>query len=372
MRSQQPQSMMPLSVQTQIRRHTDKAWGGFVEIQGTPSMPVIGMSRHLLTDGVRYFGVVRYPYPRSPPVLPSQQAYQLFYRSSGENTTVSGTWFPTDGFLAYGPEEPGGSSGTNFAKLTLTRFSKKMLRWEQDTGLHGLVTDLGAILYGKTPVAARPRLVLNELLRRFGSPRLLLVSYILGGGIWETFPKIIPLLGHYLKDSDLSIARQRSSQIPILGPSPFTVSPLRDATTLNRFSRIALSTNFLKQEYSSQAINGWVDYHRWYRGHLEVGGRSPSEQRMKTLLKDRYRPPSIEPFILYQNQIYIPNDLIHINLDTTSPTIPIGLKTRVLKGWQRTTTPSTPTKKRPATAGLPPPSDPKTRRRSPRDSSDTL
>lgn len=238
----------------QQQQQVEPVWGRFQKLD-SPAGGEFYISQHILVEDPpdigRHFAVVKY-------FLKEKPCFQLFYRSSGYNTKMAHTWFPTDGLVV----EPGSGAGTGlvYRKLQATSFSKTLMKETRlaseivRLGLDGLDTETG---------------VVNSLLGRFGCPIMMYISYLLGGSLWSN-KDLCRLFTPYMKiDVKLPTRPERPLE-------KHTVSIIASKEDVNRFARYAVSVNYIQDEYE-QVFPYFYNYEELYSKAYEVG----------TNLKDR-------------------------------------------------------------------------------------
>lgn len=269
------------------------------------------MSREIYTDGERYFGVVSYTMKDD-----KTQRFQLFYRSSGVNS-IGGTWFPTDGYLMPFDTKP----ESYFSKINKTKFASQFKKEPYPPHVSALFHDIGRLDISGLRTEKDMK---EKLFLRFGAPVFILISSLLGGGLWHLYPE----LGHIIYRF-IGIEDTMSPVHPPYDTSGHTIRHLVDEKTLNMYCRDAISVNHLKEEYDDETINAWVDYGEWYIKEIPVGVSSQMNKTLKRFgMKEILEKKSV--CINVDGRMYIPEIFVYMNLDTIQPESVDEIKKRLL------------------------------------------
>lgn len=212
------------------------------------------------SDSMRTFIILQYP----SNIL---QSTQLFYQSSGHNTLIRGTWFPTNGLLVNWSGE------LVLDKLINTKFSQSLKH------NHALINDLLMLgIYTRNNIW-------ECLLSRFGTLTFLNASYRLGGGIWDN---------HQFR----SIMERHFSILWVPYNPLYIDTTFIDCVSdieINMFAKSAISTNYCKDEYAFP-VNEFVDYSLWYKQPQCIGGKSPLN---RTLVRLNAQP------VVYNDYVFV-------------------------------------------------------------------
>lgn len=269
------------------------------------------MSREIYTDGERYFGIISYTLKDD-----KTQRFQLFYRSSGANS-IGGTWFPTDGYLMPFDTKP----ESYFSKINKTKFASQFKKEPYPSRVSDLFRNIAQLHISGLQTEKDMK---EKLFLRFGAPVFILISSLLGGGLWRLYPE----LGHIIYRF-LGIEHTISPEHPPYDISGHTIKHLVDEKTLNMYCSDAISVNHLKEEYDDDTINAWVDYREWYTKEIPIGRSSQMNKTLKRLgMKEISEKKSM--CITVDGRIYIPEIFVYMNLDTIQPESVDALKKRLL------------------------------------------
>jgi len=285
-------------------------------------MSFFHMSKEMYTDGERYFGIISYTLKDD-----KTRRFQLFYRSSGANS-IGGTWFPIDGYLMPFDTKP----ESYFSKVNKTKFASQFRKEPYEPRVSTLFHEIQQL--GISGMRTEKD-IKEKLFLRFGAPVFILISSLLGGGLWALYPE----LGHIIFQF-LGIEHTISPKHPPYDISGHTIQHLRDEKTLNMFCRDAISVNYLKEEYDENTINAWVDYGEWYTKEISVGASSQMNKTLKRFgMKEISEKKSL--CITFKTRLYIPEIFVYMNLDTIQPESVDQIKKRLLVFLNKTSSPPT-------------------------------
>jgi hypothetical protein len=170
----------------------------------------------------------------------SESCLQGFYRSSGMESGYEGTWFPFDGDVINSD-----SGEPLLLKLSSTNFASQFKTFVKKTK--------------KSDVQFQKNMI------KFGTLTFLYISYILGGGIWNSKAQTKRILGHvpkvYLQNDSVNRTDMEHVKFPKVPQSQKNV---------NLFLGKAMSFNFLKgTEYPTNFNGDWIlDYKDIYNGKM--------------------------------------------------------------------------------------------------------
>lgn len=271
-------------------------WGGFVDMGEFPwkedKLCQVAHSKNLLADHIvdnqdkhdqskgRLFVIVRYSFTGE-----DRKFYQLFYRSSGSNTHAK-TWFPCDGLAVDNDGDE------LFVKVSHTKFVDKL---KKKTSLIQYIQSLGI------PELASPEDIKLKLLLRLGAPIFILLSFVLGGGLWSA--RDTRLKHKLLEEAGVSTEEKQSkSTLASLNasrpPESIKIRQLSlDKTTeeMCKYVQDAVSINNVPEEYkgytTALAIPR-VNLKTWIEGPVEIGMDNPALVRFKlNVMETLYMDP---------------------------------------------------------------------------------
>lgn len=200
----------------------------------------------------------------------NESCFQGFYQSSGMESGYEGTWFPFDGDVI--------NSDTGEAlllKLSSTTFASQFKTFVKKTK--------------KSDVQFQKNMI------KFGTLNFLYISYILGGGIWNSKAQTKKILGHvpkaYLEQDLTSRWDIKHTKFPKIPQSQKHV---------NFFLGKAMSFNFLKgTEYPSNFNGDWIlDYKDIYNGKLYLFYPNTRISFTRTLLTKCHQSDTKEELLL--------------------------------------------------------------------------
>lgn len=320
------------------RTSISTAWGRFHRLYdpiGNNAMGKFWYSTRMIREKedaelgqFRVFCIIRYTLDDA--TGSDSYGYQLFYRSSGHNSVVGGTWYPCDGLMLMRErqpppqglqkqqqEKPRYSSSlvvTMYQKLSTTKFSGNM---KNETQL------IRALLAIRHPRLHSEETIREYLLIRFGTLKFMYASYLLGGGIWSsssTKPvrqnhydsKIGPILGGYFHfDAETPFVRSLMMDNNLIKHIPV----IKRDSDLNQYTKFALSRNYLKDEYPKSTT--WVDLREWLKPtEVLISAESAAAKAIRRLT--RKEPPPCYGIIplIHDGESYIIVELYENDLNT--------------------------------------------------------
>jgi hypothetical protein len=152
---------------------------------------------------------------------------------------------------------------------------------------------------------------IKNMMSRFGCPLFLIISCVLNGGIWANEKFSTFVMQHYA---------HMEYVVPHFEFSPPNVSPLSAMQDLNLFVRDAISTNYIKEQYTSP-----TQYHLDYNDILIKEERYPIGAESPVSLRYKFKPTEHVLYIPYQGRKYVPDFILYDNIVTMNESIFDGL-----------------------------------------------